>query len=60
MRSMMQFNVLSTEMNDLLAEVVRLIDTFHTEERLSQFELGQCDGLRWVKQIIEEQLWDND
>jgi hypothetical protein len=31
-----------------------IIETFKTEEKLSAFEQGQVDGLRWAKQVLEE------
>jgi len=31
-----------------------IIETFKTEEKLSAFEQGQLDGLRWAKQVLEE------
>lgn len=38
----------------LVAELNRIIATFESEEVLSQFELGQVDALRWIKQTIQE------
>lgn len=42
------------EINDLMAALNRIIDSFKSDEMLSEFEKGQVDGLRWCKQIIEE------
>ena len=41
--------------SDLKEELSRIIDTFESEEILSQFELGQVDALRWIRQTIEEE-----
>lgn len=47
----------SSKINDLTALVKvleRIIETFKSDEKLSPFEMGQLDGLRWAKQIAEE------
>lgn len=46
--------------NNFLAELTRIIDSFESEEALSQFELGQCDAMRWIKQTLEEDYGTED
>ena len=41
-------------MDEILAALDAALAQFDTDEHLSVFELGQADGLRWAKQIIEE------
>jgi hypothetical protein len=40
--------------NDVETEIRRLLEQFKTEERLSDFEKGQADGLRWALDVVEE------
>ena len=42
--------------NELLARLKKLISTFASTEKLSEFETGQVDALEWVKQIVEEEM----
>lgn len=40
---------------EALARVLqRIIETFRSDEILSEFERGQLDGLRWALQIVTE------
>ena len=41
-------------MDKILAALDAAPAQFDTDEHLSVFELGQADGLRWAKQIVEE------
>lgn len=41
-------------MDEILAALDTALAQFDTDEHLSVFELGQADGLRWAKQIVEE------
>lgn len=41
-------------MDEILAALDAALAQFETDEHLSVFELGQADGLRWAKQIVEE------
>jgi hypothetical protein len=41
-------------MDEILAALDAALAQFDTDEHLSVFELGQADGLRWAKQIVEE------
>ena len=41
-------------MDEILAALDAALAQFDTDEHLSVFELGQADGLRWSKQIVEE------
>lgn len=41
-------------MDKILAALDAALAQFETDEHLSVFELGQADGLRWAKQIVEE------
>jgi hypothetical protein len=41
-------------MIEILAALDAVLAQFETDEHLSVFELGQADGLRWAKQIVEE------
>jgi hypothetical protein len=43
------------KINELRVKLNLLIATFESDEILSQFELGQVDALRWIKQTIEEE-----
>lgn len=47
---------MSTETKyEALAKVLqRIIETFKSDEVLSEFERGQLDGLRWALQIVTE------
>lgn len=40
--------------NKLLKVLERIVETFRSDEVLSDFERGQLDGLRWAIQIISE------
>lgn len=40
--------------DEILAALDAALAQFDTDEHLSVFELGQADGLRWAKQIVEE------
>jgi len=40
--------------NDVETEIRRLLEQFKTEERLSDFERGQLDGLRWALDVIDD------
>lgn len=42
------------ELEAIKAAIKRIIDSFKSDEKLSEFERGQVDGLRWVAQIIDE------
>lgn len=41
-------------MDEILAALDAALAQFDTDEHLSVFELGQADGLRWAKQIVDE------
>ena len=41
-------------MIEIIAALDAVLAQFDTDEHLSVFELGQADGLRWAKQIVEE------
>jgi hypothetical protein len=41
-------------MDEIIAALDAALAQFDTDEHLSVFELGQADGLRWAKQIVEE------
>ena len=41
-------------MDKILAALDAALAQFETDEHLSVFELGQADGLRWARQIVEE------
>jgi hypothetical protein len=41
-------------MDEILAALDASLAQFDTDEHLSVFELGQADGLRWAKQIVQE------
>lgn len=41
-------------MDEILAALDAALAQFETDEHLSVFELGQADGLRWARQIVEE------
>lgn len=38
----------------LLKVLERIVETFRSDEVLSDFERGQLDGLRWAIQVISE------
>ncbi len=40
--------------NNLLKVLERIAESFKSEEKLSDFERGQLDGLRWAIQVISE------
>lgn len=40
--------------NNLLKVLERIAESFKSEERLSEFERGQLDGIRWAIQIMNE------
>jgi len=40
--------------NKLLKVLERIAESFKSEERLSEFERGQLDGIRWAIQIMNE------
>jgi hypothetical protein len=42
------------ELNSVEKEINRLLDGFEFEERLSDFERGQLDGLRWALDVIND------
>ena len=52
----MKMSLTSTakSMDEILAALDAALAQFETDEHLSVFELGQADGLRWAKQIVEE------
>jgi len=41
-------------MDKLIAILTTIIETFGNEAKVSDFERGQIDGLRWAIDIIEE------
>lgn len=43
-----------TEYRELAKVLQRIIETFKSDEILSEFERGQLDGLRWALQIVTE------
>lgn len=52
----MKMSLTSTakSIDEILAALDAALAQFDTDEHLSVFELGQADGLRWAKQIVEE------
>lgn len=46
----------TSDLNNFIKVITRLIETFKSEEKLSEFERGQLDGLRWALQVAEEAL----
>ena len=52
----MKMSLTSTakSMDEIIAALDAALAQFDTDEHLSVFELGQADGLRWAKQIVEE------
>ena len=40
--------------NNLLKVLERIAESFKSEEKLSEFERGQLDGIRWAIQIMSE------
>lgn len=41
-------------MGEAIRALERIIETFKSDEKLSPFEQGQVDGLRWAKQVLED------
>ena len=50
----MSLTTTAKSMDEILAALDAALAQFDTDEHLSVFELGQADGLRWAKQIVEE------
>jgi len=40
------------ELNRVLVSIETILEQFDTTERLSDFELGQADGLQWALDVI--------
>lgn len=44
----------TARLKDLIKVIQRVMDTFRTREKLSEFERGQLDGLLWCVQLADE------
>jgi len=44
----------SNDLNKWIKVIKRIIETFKSDEKLSDFERGQLDGLRWALQVAQE------
>lgn len=44
----------TSNFHNLVKALQRVLDSFKTPERLTDFELGQRDGLLWAVQIAAE------
>lgn len=49
---MMPSQVGSIDIDKLIGIINRIIDSIKSTEQLSQFELGQRDGLLWVVDVL--------
>jgi hypothetical protein len=50
----MHLNIGSNELEQASKSIEELLKQFKSEERLSDFERGQADALRWALDVIEE------
>lgn len=49
---MMPSQVGSIDIDKLIGIINRIVDSIKSTEQLSQFELGQRDGLLWVVDVL--------
>ena len=44
----------TSDLVNFIKVLKRILETFRSEEKLSDFERGQLDGLRWALQVAQE------
>lgn len=44
----------TSDLGNFIKVLTRILETFRSEEKLSDFERGQLDGLRWALQVAQE------
>lgn len=50
----MKQSQITSDLSNFIKVIQRILETFRSEEKLSDFERGQLDGLRWALQVAQE------
>jgi len=47
-------NSKSVKVDAFIGMIEKIVETFKSDEKLSEFERGQLDGMRWVIDLLNE------